>query len=57
MKQPGTEQLEKDIEMEQMDYDICEENPTYTAQFTRGQLKHAEKIRGMKQKLKELKHE
>lgn len=47
-------ELEDDIKMEQMQYDIGVEHPTYTEQFRRGQANTLNRIQGMKEKLRGL---
>lgn len=50
------EELEEQIKMEEMQYEIACEHPTETDQYYRALRKHADKIRGMKQKLIDLKN-
>jgi len=47
-------ELKNEIEIEVMQYDIAEENPTYTEQFRRAQGRHLEKIQGLKRELRSL---
>lgn len=48
--------LEKEIEYEQVQYDIACEHPTETAQFYKGLENTRVKIVGLKQKLEDLKN-
>ena len=54
-KQDKIKEIEMDLEIEQMQYDICCENPTYTSQFRIAQEKHGLKIERMKNELYQLK--
>ena len=47
--------LEKDIEYEQMQYDIGVKHPTDTEGYRKGQRKHYEKIQNLKSSLQALK--
>ena len=51
------EELEKELEYEQMQYDIGVEHPTYTEQFMSAQGRHFQKIQEMRSKLEQLKQQ
>jgi len=48
------QELKSDIEYHEMMYQIGEEHPTYTAQFSKGQQNEREKIRTMREELSTL---